>query len=192
MFPMRWAALIVMLGALLAGSGCGGDGPESGAVTGATTISTAGDTATETTRLVGIGDSPTLPQVGSVPGSAIVIDSATLADGTPFELVTKRTTAESWARAAGLRDVPHFPDGICLGRLASRRTQGRGWHVHGDQRVEKPRGTRRLKVAGWFSLPARGEMPRDSSSASSAILQLTQFGSRAAIRMGRAHRSRSN
>ena len=49
-----------------------------------------------------------------MPGSAIVIDSGTLADGTPFELVTKRTTAESWARAAGLRDVSNFPDGICF------------------------------------------------------------------------------
>jgi hypothetical protein len=44
--------------------------------------------------VVGIGDSPTLEQEGSVPGSAVVIDSGTLSDGTAYELVAKLVTPE--------------------------------------------------------------------------------------------------
>jgi hypothetical protein len=44
--------------------------------------------------VVGIGDSPTLKQEGSVPGSAAVIDSGALSDGTAYELVAKLVTPE--------------------------------------------------------------------------------------------------
>jgi hypothetical protein len=44
--------------------------------------------------VVGIGDSPTLEQEGSVPGSAVVIDSGALSDGTAYELVAKLVTPE--------------------------------------------------------------------------------------------------
>ena len=46
-------------------------------------------------RLAGFGDEPTLQQVGSVRGSAVVVDSGTLSDGTPYEAVIKRIDANS-------------------------------------------------------------------------------------------------
>ena len=41
-------------------------------------------------NLAGFGEEPSLKQVGSVPGSAVVIASGELADGTPYEVVAKR------------------------------------------------------------------------------------------------------
>ena len=76
---------------------------------------------------VGIGDSPTLEQEGSVPGSAVVIDSGTLSDGTAYELVAKLVTPEllpgpspwevSPARGpseAEIREFRSAPDLICF------------------------------------------------------------------------------
>jgi hypothetical protein len=59
--------------------------------------------------VVGIGDSPTLEQEGSVPGSAVVIDGGTLSDGTAYELVAKLVTPELLpglsARAGGTSEA---------------------------------------------------------------------------------------
>jgi hypothetical protein len=65
---------------------------------------------------VGIGDSPTLEQEGSVPGSAVVIDSGTLSDGTSYELVAKLVTPELLPGPSG-REFQEFrfdADLICF------------------------------------------------------------------------------
>jgi hypothetical protein len=41
--------------------------------------------------LAGFGEEPSLEQTGSVPGRAVVITSGTLSDGTPYEVVAKKT-----------------------------------------------------------------------------------------------------
>lgn len=41
--------------------------------------------------LAGFGEEPSLEQAGSVPGSAVVLASGTLSDGTPYEIVAKQT-----------------------------------------------------------------------------------------------------
>jgi hypothetical protein len=46
-------------------------------------------------RAAGFDDEPTLPQVSSVPGTAVVVDSGKLSDGTPFEVVAKRVNLSS-------------------------------------------------------------------------------------------------
>lgn len=46
-------------------------------------------------RVAGFGDEPTLPQVFSDPGTAVVVDSGELSDGTPFEVVAKRVNFSS-------------------------------------------------------------------------------------------------
>jgi hypothetical protein len=51
-------------------------------------------------RVAGIGEDPSLPQVGSVQGAAVVLQSGELPDGTPFEVVAKRFNGDSFMRAA--------------------------------------------------------------------------------------------
>lgn len=51
-------------------------------------------------EVAGIGEEPTLPQVGSVEGSAVVLASGTLPDGTPYEVVAKRFNGESFVQGA--------------------------------------------------------------------------------------------
>jgi hypothetical protein len=50
--------------------------------------------------LAGVGEEPTLPQEGSVEGSATVLASGTLEDGTPYEIVVKGFTADSFIEEA--------------------------------------------------------------------------------------------
>jgi hypothetical protein len=73
--------------------------------------------------LAGIGEEPTLPQVGSVRGSASVIENGTLSDGTPFEVVVTKVTGRSWAGASKasrenpkhLEKMAHgIPDAVCF------------------------------------------------------------------------------
>jgi hypothetical protein len=88
-------------------------------------------------EVAGIGENPTLEQVGSIPGTAVVIDSGQLSDGTPFEIVAKgvvwgqNTGPPEW-RAAAHREVICFqvdwPEnqakgqgGACTERDASKR-----------------------------------------------------------------------
>ena len=59
--------------------------------------------------LAGVGDEPSLEQVGSVKGSEVVVASGTLSDGTPYEAVIKRVTAESTGREPG--EIPNL---VCL------------------------------------------------------------------------------
>ena len=88
-------------------------------------------------RLAGIGEEPSLPQVGSVQGEAVVLESGELPDGTPYEVVAKRTTAESFIEAAA--DSPaqademrengfgEIPDSLCFQiDWPGVQTQGQG------------------------------------------------------------------
>ncbi len=52
-------------------------------------------------RVAGFGESPTLPQVEAIPGTAVVIDSGQLSDGTPFEVVAKGVVFGQNAGPAG-------------------------------------------------------------------------------------------
>jgi hypothetical protein len=64
-------------------------------------------------RVAGIGESPTLPQVGSIPGTPVVIDSGELSDGTPYELVAKGTVFGDVGPASAADSILH-PKVICF------------------------------------------------------------------------------
>jgi hypothetical protein len=75
--------------------------------------------------LAGVGEPPTLRQVGSVEGSATVLASGRLSDGTPYEFVAKAINAETFAEAAtnsdekekAMLDRPGFrniPEMLCF------------------------------------------------------------------------------
>ena len=63
-------------------------------------------------RLAGVGEEPTLGQRDAVPGSAFVLDSGTLADGSRYELVAKHVTD----RSSGGSGPPgtSVPDSLCF------------------------------------------------------------------------------
>ena len=63
-------------------------------------------------RLAGVGEEPTMGQRDAVPGSAVVLDSGTLADGSSYELVAKHVTDHS----SDFKKPPGFtvPDSLCF------------------------------------------------------------------------------
>ncbi len=64
--------------------------------------------------LAGVGDEPSLEQVGSVDGSEVVVASGTLSDGTRYEAVIKRITDESRSEDFGSTPGTEIPDAVCV------------------------------------------------------------------------------
>jgi hypothetical protein len=127
-------------------------------------------------RVVGIGESPTLEQVGSVQGSAVVIDSGTLPDGTPYELVAKLVTPEllpgpspwqvSPARGPSEAEVREFrsaPDLICFTvDWPGIEAKGQGGNCTQANGSGSP-GEAAFQTPGLFRPPyAPGTKPTDS------------------------------
>jgi hypothetical protein len=128
-------------------------------------------------RVVGIGESPSLEQVGSVQGSAVVIDSGTLSDGTPYELVAKLVTPEllpgpsPWevtpARGpteAEIREFRSDPDLICFTvDWPGIEAKGQGGNCTRADGSGSPGGAA-IETPGLFRPPyAPGTKPADLS-----------------------------